>query len=47
MVFIPLFHIWLKFMKGLTSSSGENWVTDKKKDKWEWTNNRQIDDVTA
>lgn len=46
MVFLPLFQIWLKLMKGLTSSSGENWPTDKEKDKWEWTN-RQIDHIIA
>lgn len=32
MVFLLHFQIWLKIMKGLTSSSGENWLTDKEKD---------------
>lgn len=37
MVFLLHFQIWLKIMKGLIINSGENWLTDKEKDKWELT----------
>lgn len=47
MVFLLHFQIWPKIMKGLTSSSGENWLTDKEKDKLEWKKFIQKDNIIA